>query len=166
MNKLYPLLLTLLILSCNDSNSKTDGEEDLFNISFSDHKEVEFFKDYQKISDTSFFNSGFEPTHRVTQLKKDGRMLILFSKIEYAQEEYKEIYTILDTLEIRLSSNQGITIGYCEMQDLLLAEIIAIVDKTGDDTIRKVNKAWKANAQTSKIEQIDNLENILCLNEH
>lgn len=166
MKNLALSLLILLTLSCKDSNSHSNEKSDLFNISYSDYKKVQLLKDYKKVSDTSYVKEGNEPTHRITELRKDDKTLILFSKIKFDKEN-KEVHTILDTLQIKnLNHDQWITIGYCEMENTLMEELIAIVEKTEKDTIQKIDKAWKANAQTNKIEPIKNVENIICLNEH
>ena len=166
MKNLIPLLLILLIVSCNESNWNSDDKTDLFKISYSDYKRVDLLKEYEKISDTSFLKSGYDPTHRITELKKGDETLILFSKIELDNER-KEIYSILDTLQIKnLTQVQMMTIGYCEVENSLMEEIIAIVSKTdiNKDTIHKINKAWKANAQSNKIEPIKNSDVMFCFN--
>lgn len=80
---------------------------------------------------------------------------------------HKEVDSIVDTLQIKnLNQNQWIAIGYCEMENTLMEELIGIVEKTEKDTIQKINKVWKANTQLNKIEPVKNLEKIICLNEH
>ena len=153
-----------MILSCK-INSDSENKTDLFNISYSDYKNVDLLKDYKKISDTAYPKSGFENTHRITQLEKNGTRLILFAKVKIAQDEYKETYNVIDTLKINnLSKNQKVTIGYCEAENSLMEEIIAIVEKTDRDTIQKIVKAWKANDENNKIEIIENSEISFCFN--
>lgn len=160
------LIISVLTFSCENSK-KSDHQKtrDDFDQTFSDYKELATLEEYQKISDTSFVKNGIEPTHRITQLKNDTETLILFCKIAL-DKEYKETLSILDTLKIiDLKSNTFITIGYCEKNNMLPEEIIAIVEKTEKDTIDKVMKAWHANTSKQKIEEIKDLKNLLCLNE-
>jgi hypothetical protein len=167
MKNLVPLLLILFILSCKNNNSHSDDDPvDLFSISYSDYKEVDLLLDYKKVSDTAYIKSGLNVTHRITELERNGKRLILFAKITYAKDEHKQIYNILDTLQINnLHKNQKVTIGYCEVENSLMEEIIAVVEKTNRDTIQKIVKAWKANDKNNKIESIENPEIVFCFNE-
>lgn len=165
MKYFIPIILFFLITSCKNANSNSNDNSELFDIAFSEHKNVEYLQDFEKISDTSYVKSGNEPTHRITELKKNDKTLILFSKIQLDTER-NEVYSILDTLQVKnLRSDQRITIGYCEVENSLMEEIIAIVERSDKDTIRNIIKAWKANSSTNKIELIENLANITCLNE-
>jgi hypothetical protein len=166
MKNLVPCLLILFILSCKNKNSHSDDKIDLFRISYSDYKEVDLLQDYKKVSDTSYIKSGLDVTHRITELERNGKRLIIFAKINYAKDEYKQIYNILDTLQINnLGKDLKVTIGYCEVENSLMEEIIAVVEKTDKDSIQKIVKAWKANDKNNKIESIENSEIIFCFNE-
>ena len=91
--------------------------------------------------------------------------MILFKRIAI-NEKGEENLSILDTLSINnLDDIFYITIGYCEMKDATPEEIIAIVEGTEKDTIQTIVKAWKANSQTRRIENINNLNALTCLNE-
>ena len=158
------LFLVLLIVSCNHSNSNPDDKVNLFNTPYSDFKNISFLKDYEKISDTSFSKAGYDPTHRITELQKNDKKLILFSKIELDSNR-REIYSVLDTLQInRLTQDQVLTIGYCEVENSLMEEIIAIFYRTDprQRKIYRIHKAWKANAESNKIEPIRNSEVKFC----
>ncbi len=160
------LMILLLILSCeNSKRSELEKENDVFEQSISDYKELAILKDYQKVSDTSYIKNGMEPTHRITHFRNNEENLILLSNITF-DENYQEVLLPLDTLIIpNLENNTYITIGYCEKNNMLSEEIIAIVEKTNRDTIRKVLRAWKANSSKSEIEEIQDIEDIFCLNQ-
>ena len=160
-------ILSLLSLSCkNSGKSDSHKENEGLDQAYSDYKELALLKDYYKISDTSYVKNGIEPTHRITQLQKNNETLILFNKISF-DKEYQEVYRIIDTLKINdLKSNTFVTIGYCENNNLLPEEIIAIVEKTNNDTIQKIIKAWRANSNSQKIEKIEDLNNLICLNDY
>lgn len=167
MRKLITLLISATaIISCvNSDKTENENKTELTAHSFSEYRELTFLKNYEKVTDTSYIKSGGEPTHRITQLKRSNEILILFNKISIA-ENFTEKYSILDTLRITdLRPNSYISIGYCESKNLLPEEIIALLEKTEEDTIQKVLKAWKANSETSKIEKLDTSKILRCLNE-
>jgi len=152
------LILLLLILSCNNKDKKISEDK-------SDLKELSQKVEFDKVSDTSYIKNGNEPTHRITHLKNKNENLILFKRIA-TNEIGEENLSILDTLSIKnLDDIFYITIGYCEMKTASPEEIIAIVERTEKDTIQTIVKAWKANSQTRKIENINNLNALTCLNE-
>ncbi|QYA26937.1 hypothetical protein G3I01_16025 [Gramella sp. MT6] len=159
-------MILLLILSCqNSKRSELEKENDVFEQSFSDYKELAILKDYQKVTDTSYIKNGMEPTHRITHFRKNEKNLILLSSITF-DDNYQEVLLPLDTLKIpNLEQDTYITIGYCEMSNMLPEEIIAIVEKTDRDTIQKVMRAWKADYSKSEIEEIQDIEDIICLNQ-
>ena len=153
MRPLLLFLLTLfLISSCDDAQKRKPqvGENTrLLGISYQNYKEIPYLKNYEKVSDTSFIAKGskgiFESTHRITELKENEHTLILFSKIALDNERH-EIRSILDTLRINdLDKKLHITIGYCESENILMEQTIAIVEKTKNDTIQKIISIWKAN---------------------
>ena len=159
MRQLSTILFLLFLLgSCNnrkDLNSKVE----------SDSNELSDYKNYEKVSDTSYAKNSVEPTHRITHLKKNGENLILFKRISVG-EDGNENQTILDTLAIKnIDPHFYITIGYCEMTNSAPEEIIAIVERTEKDTILIIAKAWIANSETRKIENLKKLNTLTCLNE-
>ncbi len=152
----------LFFTNCKNSNP---GNIEL-NYSYTEFQNLDFLNGYEKISDTSFVDYGNEPTHRVTELKKDNKRIILFSKISLDKDR-SEIYSLKDTLIIlSLSSDQFVSIGYCYKSDLHEEEIISIVQKTDKRNIQKILKAWRANPKTEKIEELGSLENLDCINEY
>lgn len=160
------LILSLLIVSCeNKKKSISNNRPDLFEKSFSDFKELPVFEEYEKINDTSYAKDGFDPTHRITHIQRNDENILLFNKITL-DENYQENYSIIDTLKIKgLNRNAYISVGYCEMENTLPEEIIAVVSRTEKDTIQEILKAWKANSKSKKIEEIKDLTKIKCLNE-
>ena len=165
MRTFIAILLICFFFSCKNNNSSPDRESGLLNISYTNYKDVDLWKDYKKISDTAFIKSGSHNTHRITQLEKNDTRLILFAKIEVDENTLEENITVIDTLAIRdLSKNQKVTIGYCETENYLMEEIIAIVEKTNRDTIQHVVKTWVANHETNRIESMDNSNVSFCYN--
>ncbi|MCB7479826.1 hypothetical protein [Christiangramia sediminis] len=161
------MILSLLIMSCeNKKKSSSSNETDLMERSFSDFKDLAVFKEYNKITDTSYAKDGYDSTHRITHIKRNEENIVLFNKITI-DENYQEHYSIIDTLKIKdLNSNIYISIGYCEMKNTLPEEIITIMRRTEKDTIQEILKAWKANSETKKIEKIKDITKLKCLNEY
>ena len=164
MRKLITVfVLSIFIISCENSKRNDISEEN--DQTFSNYKELALFREYKKVSDTSYIRTGTEPSHRITQLKRNDETIILFNKI-IRNKENQEVLSILDTLKINhLPEAYYITIGYCEKENFLPEEIIAIVEKTENDTIQNIKKAWRANSETGIIEEISSLDNIDCLKE-
>jgi len=135
----------------------------LLNVSYTNYKNLDFLKDYEKVSDTAYIKSGSYNSHRITQLKKNETILILFAKIKVDENTEEENITVIDTLVIRdIKKNQKVTIGYCETESYLMEEIITIVEKTKRDTIQNVVKTWVANHETNRIEPMDNSKILFC----
>jgi len=154
-------------MSCeNKKKSSSSNETDLMEKSFSDYKELSVFKDYDKITDTSYAKDGYDSTYRITHIKRNKENIVLFNKISL-DENYQEHYSIIDTLKIKnLNSNTYISIGYCEMENSLPEEIITILRRTEKDTIQEILTAWKANSESKKIEEIKDITKLTCLNEY
>ena len=154
-------------MSCeNKKKSLSSNETDLTEKSFSDFKEFSIFEKYDKITDTSYAKDGYDPTHRITHIKRNEENIVLFNKVTL-DENYQEHYSIIDTLKIKdLKDDTFISVGYCEMESTLPEEIIAILRRTEKDTIQEILKAWKANSETKKIEEIKDITELKCLNEY
>ncbi|MCM8568552.1 hypothetical protein NE848_04130 [Gramella jeungdoensis] len=161
------LILSLLIAGCeNKKKSLSNNKTDLFEKSFSDFKDLSVFEEYDKITDTSYAKNGFDSTHRITHIQRKDENILLFNKIAL-DENYEEHYSIIDTLKIKgLNSNTYISVGYCEMENTLPEEIIAILRRTEKDTIQEILKAWKANSESKMIEEIKDITKLTCLNEY
>ena len=160
------LTLSLLITGCeNKKKSLSNKETDLMERSFSNFKELSVFEEYDKIKDTAYAKDGLDLTHRITHIRRNQENIVLFNKITL-DENYQEHYSIIDTLKIKdLKNDTYISIGYCEMENTLPEEIIAILRRTEKDTIQEILKAWKANSETKKIEKIKDIIKLKCLNE-
>ena len=148
------------------TNCKTSDTENQLNYSYTEFQNLDFLHGYKKNSDTSYVDYGNDPTHRVTELKKDNKRIILFSEINLDQDR-TEIYSLKDTLMIlNLGSDQYVSIGYCYKSGLHAEEIISIVQSTDKSKIQKIIKAWRANPKSEKIEKLESLENLDCFNEY
>lgn len=171
MKKLWPIFLTLLVLSCKEQKEGekivTETDPTIFNGVYMDFREMDALEGYEKVTDTSIFIEGnYDPAFRLTELKNKQHTLVLFSK-STVNEELKEIKKVIDTLIIKgIPKDNFITIGYCSLGGKYDQEIVAIVQPTNQSKIEKVVKAWKANLKTEDFEEIYNLDSIICWNEH
>ncbi|MCP9199982.1 hypothetical protein MKO06_08695 [Gramella sp. GC03-9] len=159
------LLLSIVILfnSCVENS-----QESLIGKQFSDHKRIAALEDFEKVSDTTFYiNQEIEKEYSLLNLKKANTDLIVYSLINSDPNE-KRSYTILDTLMINSKKSEKITIGYCEfnLRNQSAGNIIALVETIDNKKMfnQSIKAAWSANSQTEKIEHINNLKNIQCLN--
>ena len=64
-----------------------------------------------------------------------------------------------------LKNTEFITIGYCQLNQNLDENLIAIVTKTDSMNIQRITKVWRANTTTNSIEVVNNLNGINCFNE-
>lgn len=165
MKKKFQLFILAFFIICSGTKAYTQTSTAEKAHSYIDFKELKEFREFEKISDTSFYASGYDPTHRVTHLRKGDRTVILFSKISL-NEQRQERYTLLDTIDIS-SPNQPlhISIGYCYRDDLDEELVIAIVESTTKQNIQNLEKAWKADTATQQIMEIEQLSGIECFNE-
>ena len=163
--KLYYLIAIILCLSCKGREEVT--QNDIFNTSFKNYNEISALEGFEKISDTSVDTQKTGDNFRLLHLKKDSEIVILFYKKVTPNENNLNSpeYKALDTLRIsELDQFERFTIGYCTKEGLIDEQIIAVVkDTTG--LYMDVVKSWKANLETQKIEVMEDLVGLKCLNE-
>ena len=133
---------------------------------FQNFHQINALADYNKISDTSFYDNKFyEPIYGIKHLQNQTHNLILFNSI--SRDSFNDItYKILDTLEIKnLNTTEVISIGYCEFNEDHNNNLISIVDKTDSLYIQNIKKIWQANTTTHKIEPISDFTTVSCIKE-
>ncbi|CAH8283752.1 hypothetical protein EV196_102598 [Mariniflexile fucanivorans] len=161
------LLLFLISITLVNCSSKTEKKNiSLIGMEFKEAKQVEKLFNYTKVSDTVFYEnaSDFEAKHGILHLNNVINNLIIFKSILYYVNNNRS-FKILDTLIItKLDGSEFVTIGYCENK-MNNNNFIALVDKTDSLEIQKINKIWLANVSSEKIELVNNMDNITCINE-
>ena len=166
------LLFSAFIFSCKDSakpEEKLPVKNALFETEFSDYRELEALKDYEKEIDTLIYMGVEQDSYRLLNLKKDESYLVLFYKLKDRGEQARNsaTYIALDTIEVRdLQDNEGVTVGYCYHEDYYEGEILALVKGTGTTEIMEVVKAWRANPESEEIELLQDHEGLECINEY
>ena len=158
------LLIILGLLGCADKFKKP-----LIGENFDKFNDIEYLARFKKVSDSSFYNYEEKPEHRLLHLKLEQKDLIVFSKTTFDSSQ-NTTQRVLDTLGfLNLGSNEGLTINYCEidLKSNNKGNIIALIQNTDGSNmfIEKVLKAWIANPDTEKIEPLNDIKNIQCLNE-
>ena len=164
MKNLLFILTSLILLSCsNKTNKKNDS---IIGMEFQKFNEIARLSNYSKISDTTVYGNNPEPKHGILHLQDKKNNLIILKSITLDSRNENRIFKILDTLIIpNLNKPELITIGYCQINEDNDENLIAIVDKTDSLEIQTIKKVWTANTSTNKIEILNNLDGINCLNE-
>ena len=133
---------------------------------FQKFNQIEQLSNYTKISDTVVYGNNSEPKHGILHLRDKINNLIVLKSVTLDSKNENRIFKILDTLIIpNLSKPELITIGYCQLNKNMDENLIAIVDKTDSLLIQNINKVWRADTTTGKIENVNELSGINCLNE-
>ena len=166
------LLFSAFIFSCKDSakpEEKLPVKNALFETEFSDYRELEVLKDYEKEIDTLIYMDVEQDSYRLLNLKKDDSYLVLFYKFAGRDDQRisQRSYRALDTIMVnKLEENERVTVGYCYHEDYYEGEILALVKGTGTTEIMEVVKAWRANPELEEIELVEDHEGLECINEY
>jgi len=164
MKNLLFILTTLILFSCG--NKMTKKNPSIIGMEFQKFNEIERLSDYTKISDTTVYGNNSEPKHGILHLRDKKNNLIVLNSITLDSKNENRFFKILDTLIIpNLNKPELVTIGYCQINEDNNENLIAIVGKTDSLKIQNIRKVWIANTSTNKIEIINNLNEINCLNE-
>ena len=172
MKKLiFLLFLTIVVTSCKNTpegDEKVVVEESFFEEDFSGYEELEGLKDYERQIDTAVYTGDRQDSYRLMNLKKNGDYLVLFYKVTGWDEQkiHHNAYRAIDTILVKgLEEEERLTVGYCNHEDYQEGEVIALVKGTREIEVPQIIKAWRANPESEKIEELESLEGIKCLNE-
>lgn len=163
MKKVLILISILSLIAC-----KEKPKESIVGIQFQDYTQLNQFKDFKKVSDTSFiYNETVE--FGLTHLKNEKKDLVIFSSIENNSKNTRN-YKVLDTLEIyNLNGQERLTIGYCDfdLKNQNQGNLIALIENVNYKNmfISKIKSVWTANPNSKKIEKLKNIGKIDCFNE-
>ncbi len=120
---------------------------------------------FEKVSDTTFYNSQPTAKYDILHLKDKNENLLLFNSIQIDSLNNKK-YKILDVLKLPIQEDDlFITIGYCDKLNQNEGNIIALVKKTKDIKIQNIEALWLANTKTKVIEELNDVTGIECFNE-
>ena len=163
MKNLLIILTLLIFASCDDKEEKENHS--IIGLGFQDFKQLHQLAGYTKVSDTVIYKNNLDPQHGILHLRNQTNNLVIFKRIFRDAMENKR-YKILDTLIIQNPRKpEGITIGYCQLNNDNDENIIAIVEFTSGLEIETIKKAWRANTSSNKIEVVNTVHGINCLNE-
>ncbi|MFK8059867.1 MAG: hypothetical protein AB8B78_07230 [Polaribacter sp.] len=170
--KIIKLLFFLLLLSCKTEKKidkvkveiileKTDTA---FYFPFRNHKEIEFFKDYEKQR-----GSIIDDNIGLLILKKGNQNYILLNKFIRKNNPLK--YKILDTVNIgKIEKNQYLAIYNCFVNNKQDKRLIALVEDNYEENlnkpfIRDILKSWIVDTENYKININKDIKSIKCENE-
>lgn len=164
MKKLLILFAILNVLACKEKTSET-----IVGLQFNDHKKINQFANFDKVSDTTFYNDEIGYELSLLHLNNGKKDLVIFANIWNDSENIRN-YKILDTLTIsNLDKGEKLTIGYCalDLRNKNKGNVIALVENTDSKNmfITKIKDAWVANPNSKKIEQLKNIGEVDCFNE-
>ena len=164
MNKLLVVIALLTLIACG--NSEHESQHSLIGIEFKSFSEIAELQKFSKVSDTVVYGTYVDPKHSILHLNNDTQNLILFNSVAIESSNTKKLVKVLDTLAIPdLKNTEFITIGYCQLNQNMDENLIAVVTKTDSMNIQRITKVWRANTTTNSIEVVNNLNGINCFNE-
>ncbi|MFD2833832.1 hypothetical protein [Gramella sp. AN32] len=160
------LLFLSTVLACKNDKPKNSSlfseDPSIFDLRFSNYKEIPQLEEYSKISDTTFFDKQINKEFRITEIKNDTSHLILFNELFYDNKD-NEVYTILDTLALdNMQEGEFISIGYCDYQKLEMPQIVAKFRMMENDSLSEIKKAWLADPVKKAFKRIYELDSIGC----
>ena len=168
MKNVFSFLILLTLVACSNKIDKIDKKNNSIigmESPFRNFKDIPQLKKFNKINDTTIYESNIEDKYEILHLKNKTNHLIIFKSITTDSVE-NVTYKVLDTLNIlNLKKSEFITIGYCYMDNRDDSNIIAVVDKTESLKIKNIKKVWRTNTASKKIERENNLTEINCFNE-
>ena len=171
-NFVLSLLLVVLVVGCRNGGKEEDNLKgsgnSLFELSFRDYEEIEMFRNFEKVSDTSIESGTGVNQYRLLEVRNNSDNIVVFyKKAEQDNIEPDELeYKVVDTIHIRnLEGNEKITIGYCYKEGIRDGEIIAVVEDTDSLHIRTIEAAWRADPDSGKIGVLPDFFGINCINE-
>ena len=164
MKKLLILLSIISITCCKEKKN-----ESIIGLQFRDYKKIEQLANFEKVSDTSFYDIDFEPKYRILHLNNEKKDFVIYANIWY-DSDLKRNYKVLDTLTFpNLDNNEKVTIGYCEidLKNQSNGNLIALVENIDSQNmfIQRIKEVWVANPHSEKIETIKDFDKVDCINE-
>ena len=164
MKTLLSIFVCIMLLSCLDQPVSRNNS--LIGMEFKHYKEIDLLAAYDKEIDTSIFENNMFSKHGILQLENLEGTLVIFKSTSYDTLENK-IHRIIDTLAIdHLNQNEVVTVGYCQVDDNNDENLIAVVVKADGWKIETVKKVWRANTKSNRIEVVDDISHISCINQY
>lgn len=169
MKRILVVLILTLAFSCSKSKTKKESEKTIFNQVVERIESLDCFKNFEMNSGTVLNYEKIEWKYASTVLQSENKRVVTFEEIiKSGISENK--FQILDTIHINnLSEKEFISVGICENNGKSDSRIIALIERPENDydleKFTKIKKAWRANFETKKIEEIKNKKEIECINE-
>ena len=140
----------------------------MFNITYRTHSEIQYLRDYKQNKGSLVSTGANEYGLAISEIQNKNKRIILLEKI-VDEGKPKKKFKIVDTLNIdNLKENEFALFGECERGEIPDRGIIAILKGNINDedleSFTNVQKAWKVNIKTEKIELLTDLNGIECAN--
>lgn len=165
--KIRYLFLVLLIFACGAKTEKPAPKIAITNIQ--DYIGLRYGQDSNLEGIVYEGGNLLEPLngveYGVSNVLKDSLNLLWLEKLTHRDAEGKAFWEIRDVLVLpEMSEYEGLLISVCQLNNYPDPEIIAIGIFTEDENIVKVRKAWRANRQLEKFEEIA-ADSVICVND-
>ena len=169
MNRILIILIVFLTFSCSNSKQEKESKKTIFNEVFRDIENLEYFKNFEMNSANVLNYGKNEWKYAATVMQSENKRIITLEKIIETGESQSK-FQILDTIHINnLSEKEFISVGICENNGKADSRIIALIERFENDyeleKFTTIKRVWKANFDTQKIEKIEKIGKIACMNE-
>ena len=168
------LIVSMLVLSCGKSDQ--EGEpSDL------DSTPKEISHPYEFLLNLEFGPDNFPPDFQeqtgyvlglmdddeyvINHVSDDTNQLLWFCQLTHRDESGRPYLKILDIIILpNFGPNQRLFMGNCNYDQVEDQEIVALVDSDPEDLSTQVIKAWRANRESLKFEEIA-VEKVTCVDD-
>ena len=165
------LLLLFFILSCDQQPKKKGAvkSKTLFDWVYRDIKEVPYFKGYERATACVIDRDNRTSEYAFVEMMKGNRRIVVLEKIIDTGKPKKK-YQILDTIHINgFGKDDFLMLCQCVENGKANAQILTKTTRIKEaydlEYYSSFHRAWKANLETEKIEEMKKLEGIRCANE-
>lgn len=165
--KIRYLFLLMFIFACGSNNDRPAAKIAVQNVQ--DYIGLRYGQDNNLEGIVYEGGNLLEPLngveYGVSNVLKDSLNLLWLEKLTHRDAEGKAYWEIRDVLVLpEMSEYEGLLISVCQLNGRTDPEIIAIGIFTEDENVVKVRKAWRANRQIEKFEEIV-VDSVICVND-
>ena len=146
------------ILAANQENEPPDLQQ-FFGMKYKDDSDLEPLK---RNGGGTLYDNKFEGTYGILDCSYQGFRILFLERLLDDSTYHAEI---LDGIAVKVAEDEFISIQLCQKEGTKDMEIIALSKLENEkEYYDQIKKAWRANRQTGKIEEISP-SNIKCMNE-
>jgi len=177
MKNILFYILIILSFACtenkkeknSDNISQTEQtEKTLFDLVYRKIEDIKYFKDFDYNSSAVINYQDIKRKYAFVEMQKQNKVILVFEKIIETGQPKKK-FQILDTIHLNVSENEFTSMGICQENGKRDSRIFTVIEKTKNyhdlEYFSKINRAWKANLESKKIEILAETKGIKCQNE-